>query len=82
MKIFSGLLAGIISLSSSVVMAHGFHVDEKEIAATLAAPAELSGTYRDDISQLRADSERLHRIGKHHEAEAATSQAVKLEQKK
>lgn len=82
MKISIWLAAGVISLSSNFVLAHGFHVNEKEIAATLAAPAELNAEFRNEIRELRAESDRLHRIGKHNEAELKKSQAAKLEQNK
>lgn len=78
MKIAGLVLAGLVGLNSLAVLAHGFHVDAKEVAAALAAPEDLSDAYREEIRRLRAESERLHRIGKHHEAEAVNEQAAKL----
>ncbi len=82
MKIAGLLLAGVMGWSATAVMAHGFHVDAKELAAALSAAPALSDTYRDEVRKLRAESERLHRLGKHNESEAATDQAAKLLQKK
>ena len=67
---------GVIALSSGFAMGHGFHVDAKEIAAALAATPETAQAYRDEVRKLRAESEKTHRMSKHHEIEISKQQAA------
>ena len=75
-------MVGAVALGSGIAMGHGFHVDAKEIMAALATGAQPSAAYREEVKRLRAESERLHRVGKHHESEQAIEQAAKLQIKK
>jgi hypothetical protein len=81
-KIVGICLVGIIALSSGFASSHGFHVDGKEVAAALEVGAQPTSAYQAEVTRLRLESERLHRVGKHHEAERVIEQAVKLEYKK
>jgi hypothetical protein len=81
-KISAVCVVGAIALSSGFAMGHGFHVDAKEVAAALEVGVQPSAAYREEVKRLRAESERLHRVGKHHEAEQMIEQAAKLEYKK
>ena len=82
MKIVGLLVAGLMGLSSTLTMAHGVHMDVHEIKAALAAAPELPDAYRSEVQRLRAESESLHRLGKHHESEKAVEQAATLLNKK
>ncbi len=82
MKISGICVAGVIALGSGFAMGHGFHVDAKEVAAALEVGEQPSAAYREDLKRLRAEGERLHRVGKHREAERVIEQAAKLEFKK
>ncbi len=82
MKIAGMCLVGVMALSSGLAMGHGFHLDAKEIAAALEVGAEPSNAHREEVRRLRAESERLHRVGKHHEADRVIEQAAKLRHKK
>jgi hypothetical protein len=75
-------LVGIIALGSGLALGHGFHVDANEVAAAVEVGAEPTTAYREKVERLRAERERLHRIGKHFEAEQAIEQAAKLQIKK
>ena len=81
MKIAGIYLVGTIALSSGFAMGHGFHVDAKEVAAALEVGARPTNAHREEVKRLRAESERLHRVGKHHEAERLIEQAAKLQHK-
>ena len=76
MKIASLVVAGMISLSGSMALAHGLHVDSKEVAAALTATSESTEAYRDELRKLRAESEKQHRLSKHHEMESIEQQAA------
>ena len=82
MKILGLLAAGLMALSSTLTIAHGVHPDVNEIQAALAAAPELSAAYRSEVYRLRAESERLHRLAKHHESGKAIEQATMLLNKK
>jgi hypothetical protein len=81
-KIAGICVAGAIALSSGFAMSHGFHVDAKEVAAALEVGEQPSVAYQVEVKRLRAESERLHRVGKHREAERVIEQAAKLHDKK
>jgi hypothetical protein len=81
-KILGICVAGAIALSSGFAMGHGFHVDAKEVAAALEVGEQPSAAYQVEVKRLRAESERLHRVGKHHEAERVIEQAAKLQDRK
>ena len=76
MKIAGLVVAGILSLGGSMSMAHGLHVDAKEIAAVLNGGSETPETYRDEVRKLRAESEKQHRLGKHHDAQFKAQQTA------
>lgn len=82
MKIAGICVVAAMALSSGFAMSHGFHVDAKEVAAALEVSEQPSAAYREEVKRLRADSERLHRVGKHQEAVQVIEQATKLEYKK
>lgn len=79
MKIAGICVVAAMALSSRFAMSHGFHVDAKEVAAALEVSEQPSAAYREEVKRLRADSERLHRVGKHQEAVQVIEQAAKLE---
>jgi hypothetical protein len=81
-KIAGMCLVGVVALSSGLAMGHGFHVDAEEVAAVLEVGEQPSAMYREEVKRLRAESERLHRVGKHHEADRVIEQAAKLRHKK
>jgi hypothetical protein len=81
-KITGIFVAGAIALSSEFAIGHGFHVDAKEVAAALEISEQPSVAYQAEVKRLRAESERLHRVGKHHDAERVIEQAAKLPDRK
>ncbi len=76
MKIASLVVAGMTSLSGSMALAHGLHVDAKEMAAVLTVTSESTEASRDEVRKLRAESEKQHRLSKHHEVESIEQQAA------
>jgi hypothetical protein len=81
-KMVGLLVAGLMGLGSTLTLAHGVHPDVNEIQAALAAAPTLSDAYHGEVQRLRADSERLHRLSKHHEPAKAMEQAATLLNKK
>lgn len=77
MKLRSIIVAMALALASGTAFASSCPKEMKAIDAALPK-AKLSDAQMNEVKQLRADGEKLHKDGKHSESMAALGKAKKM----
>ena len=77
MKLRSIVVAMTLALASGVAFANSCPKEMKAIDAALPK-AKLSEAQMNEVKQLRADGEKLHKDGKHDDSMAALGKAKKI----
>ena len=68
MKLRALLLGAVLAVASGTAVAFHGPKDMKEIDAALSKGPDVSGAQLQEVRQLRAQGEELHKAGKHQES--------------
>ena len=77
MKLRIALSIALLAFSASALAFH-CPADMKKIDAALAKNPQLSKAQMDEVKQLRAQGEQLHKAGKHQESVDTLAKAMKM----